>query len=463
MKLYKQDLLTLLISLFIFTGCENPDSIGLDVDPDNAIEGKLIDTLTIKSATVKEDSTKTNSLTKYPLGHLTDPVFGITDSKLAVSLTLPSESLTFGTSPVLDSAVLVLKYADEYSGDANSRLFVEVEQLASRLTISSDYYNTTEHPVNANGVILGSKAFKVNQKDGKVNLKDSITVTDILKGKPDVTIKKAPQLRIPISAQFIQDNFFNTAAANLATNTAFNDFIKGLHIKINGASTTGAGGLATFDLASTDTRLELYYKSQGASAIDTTVTTFAINPAFSAATIKHNYSNTPVQAQLNNPAGTYTANYVQPLGVKTKIRFPHIQNLKSLGEISINKAELVVQVEGGSDIFAPAPRIFVYRTDIADQRQLIPDVALGLNDLALGGFYDIPKKQYRFTMTAYIQDILSGRLTQYDTFITAVDEKASSSTALLPSATTVSRSVIGSGIKSAPYTMKLNIIYTKAN
>ena len=456
MKLYKQDLLTLLISLFIFTGCENPDSIGLDVDPDIAIEGKLVDTLTVRSSTVKEDSVLTNSLSEYPLGYLKDPAFGITDSRLAVSLNLPSENLTFGTSPVLDSAVLVLKYADEYTGDANSRLFVEVEQLGVRLTINSNYYNTTEHPLALNSVILGSKSFKVN-------LKDSMAVTDIIKGKPDVTVKKGPQLRIPISAQFIQDNFFNKAAANFATNTAFNDMIKGLHLRVNGALTTGAGGLASFDLANTDSRLELYYKTRTATAVDTTVTTFNINTGASAATVKHDYSGTPVETQLNNPAGTFTVNYIQPLGVKTKINFPYLQNLKSLGEITVNKAELVVKVEGGSDIFSPSPRLFIYTTDIADQRQLIPDVSLGLNERSLGGFYDTATKQYKFTLTAYVQDILSGRLKQYDKFITAVDSKATSATALFPSATTVSRAVIGSGIKNAPYTMKLNVVYTKAN
>ena len=456
MRLYKQDLLTLLISLFIFTGCQNPDSIGLEVDPDIALEGKLVDTLTLQTQTVKDDSVTTNSLSKYPLGYLKDPAFGITDSKLAVSLTLPSENLTFGTSPVLDSAVLVLKYADEYSGDVNSRLFVEVEQLGIRLTVNSNYYNTAEHALALNSIVIGSKAFKAN-------LKDSMAVTDIIKGKPDATVKKAPQLRIPISAQFIKDNFFNKAAVNFATNSAFNDMIKGLHLKVNGGLTTGAGGLATFDLGNTDSRLEIYYKAQNGTATDTTVTTFNINTAASAATIKHDYTNTPVATQLNNPTGTYTANYIQPLGVRTKLNIPYLQNLKSLGDITINKAELVVQIEGGSDIFAPAPRLFLYRTDIADQRQLVPDVLLGLNERALGGIFVPAKKEYRFTLTAYIQDILTGRLTQYDTFIAAVDSKATNQSALFPSATTVSRAVIGSGIKNAPYTMKLNIVYTKAN
>src|SRR5690606_422518 len=132
---------------------------------------------------------------------------------------------TFGTSPALDSAVLVLKYADEYAGDVNSRLFVEVEQLGNRLTATTNYYNTTDHPLALNSVVIGSNAFKAN-------LKDSMAIVDVIKGKPDANVKKAPQLRIPISAQFIEDNFFNKAASNFVTNSAFNDMIKGLHLKV---------------------------------------------------------------------------------------------------------------------------------------------------------------------------------------------------------------------------------------
>ena len=453
MKLFKQDLLTLLISLFIFTGCQNPDGIGLEVDPENAIEGKLIDSLTILSATVKEDSVSTKSLTKYPLGYFNDPVLGPTDAGLYASLTLPTDNLTFGTTPTLDSAVLVLRYADEYAGDVNSYLNVEVYQLASRLTVNSNYFSTAEHLANPD---------LITSKSVKVNLKDSIGVVDIVKGKPDVNKKNAPQLRIPIPASFILPNFLNAAATNFKDNNVFNDFIKGLHLKVNQNQTTGAGGIALFDLANTDSRLELYYKSTNGTVADSNVTSFNFNTAFTAASIRHDYAGTAVETQLNAPATTYNVNFIQPLGgVKTRLTFPYVQNLKALGDITINKAELVVQVETGTDIFAPAPRLFLYRTDIAEQRQLMPDVILGLSDISLGGFYDIPKKQYKFALTAYIQDILSGKLTQYNTFITAIDSKANSTAGLLPSATTASRVVIGSGSKTAPLKMKLNVIYTK--
>ncbi|HUH33894.1 MAG TPA: DUF4270 domain-containing protein, partial [Daejeonella sp.] len=437
MKLYKQDLLTLLISLFIFTGCENPDSIGLDVDPENAIEGKLIDSVTVRSATVKEDSVTTNGLSKYPMGYLNDPSFGPTDAKLAVSLNLPSESVSFGKSPILDSAVLVLRYSDEYTGDVNSQLMVEVGQLAERLTINSNYFSNAEHP---------AKPGTVGSKLAKVNLKDSVSIIQIVKGQPDITVKRGPQLRIPLSAAFIQTNFLNADSTHFKNTSAFNDFIKGLQIRVNKDLTTGAGGLATFNLADSTSRVEVYYRNQSGTTIDTTVRVFPVNTSASAATVTHSYAGTPVETQLKAPATTYEVNYIQPLGgVKTHLTFPYIENLKALGNITINKAELVVQVQTGTDIFSPSPRLFLYRTDIAGQRQLIPDVLLGISDASLGGIYIAASKQYKFTLTAYVQDLLNGKLNQYNTYITAIDSKASNDQALFPSPSTVSRVAIGSG------------------
>ena len=82
MKLYKLDLLTLLISLFTLSSCQNTDSIGLDVDPATEVTGTFTDTITVISSTVKEDTMVTNTLEKYPLGYLVDPTFGKTTEKL---------------------------------------------------------------------------------------------------------------------------------------------------------------------------------------------------------------------------------------------------------------------------------------------------------------------------------------------------------------------------------------------
>lgn len=460
MKLYKLDLLTLLISLFILGGCQNTDSIGLDVDPSTDINGNNVDTITVRTATVREDSLVTNSLTQYPLGYFIDPIFGKTTANIALSLNLNTANVTFGTSPVLDSAVLVLHYGTEFYGDSTSQLQMEVHQLSNRLIETTSYYNTDTHSFN--NTVIGSKSVRVN-------IKDSVRVTEIVTGKPDVQKTKAPQVRIPINSSFINTNFLNAAPANFTTKALFNEFIKGLYLKVNKAQSTGSGGIAFFNLKDSS-RLEVYYKSQNGTTIDTTLVTFPIHNGSApvASEFKHDYTGTNVQTQLSNTSVQYDFTYAQALaGVRTRINFPYIQSLKSLGNIAINKAELIVSVEGGTDLFKPSPRLLLYRTDIANQRQLVPDfgidASVAMTDFEFGGFYNASKKRYKFVITTYIQDILKGKLKQYDTYLAPVNTDYNRSSGPIPSGATASRVVIGSGKGGVTYKMKLNIIYSKIN
>jgi hypothetical protein len=460
MKLYKLDLLTMLISLFILSGCQNTDSIGLDVDPSTDINGNFVDTVTVRSSTVREDSVLTNTLTQYPLGYFNDPIFGKTAANIALSLTMANSSTTFGTAPVLDSAVLVLHYGNEFYGDSTSKFQIEVRQLAEQLSKSKSYYN--QYSFNVNPTVIGSQLVTVRRRD-------SVKVNQIVTGKADVVKTKAPQIRIPLNASFINNNFLNTAATNLSSQEAFIKFIKGLHLRVNEAQSSGPGGIAFLNLTDSS-RLDIYYKSTSGTTIDTTIASFPIlngtQPV--AAQFTHDYTGTNIQTQLNNPATQYDFTYVQGLaGLRTKVRFPHLEKLKELGNITINKAELIVSVVGGTDNYKPSPRLLMYTTDIASQRQFIPDSgadpAIALGDIDFGGFYDSTNKRYKFVVTTFLQDILKGKSKQYDTFIAPVNVTYSRQLGPTASGTTASRAVLGSGKNGVAYKMKLNIFYSKIN
>ena len=460
MKLYKLDLLTLLISLFILGGCQNTDSIGLDVDPATDISGNFIDTVTITSATVREDTVLTNTLSQYPLGYLSDPIFGKTTANIAMSLTLDPPGLTFGTNPVLDSAVLVLHYGKEFYGDSTSLFQVEVHQLKNALNSSTAYYNTM--PQSYNSTVIGSKKLRFN-------IKDSVRVTEIITGKADIQTNKAPQIRIPISSSFITSNFLNATSTTLSTDELLNKEVKGFYLTINKAQSSGPGGIAFFNLTDSS-RLEIYYKNDSGTTIDTTLHKFPIvsNSMPVVADFNHDYTGTDILNNLNNTATQNNLTYIQGLGgLRTKIRFPYIDKLKSLGNITINKAELIVSVVGGTDTFKPASRLIMYRTDIANQNQYIPDFSIdqtvSLTDIDFGGFYNATNKQYKFLITTYIQDMLKGKIKQYDTFIAPVEDAFNRSDGFSASGNTAGQAAIGSGKSGVSYKMKLNIIYSKIN
>ena len=460
MRLYKLDLLTLLIGLFILSSCQETESIGLEVDPTTEIKGSLLDTITINASTVAEDSIITNTLEQYPLGYLNDPIMGKTTANIGMSLTLDPPGLTFGTNPVLDSAVLVLFYGKEFHGDSTSKFELEVHQLANALTATTPHFNTKK--IEYNNPVLGSKFLRFN-------LKDSIKVTELVKGKPDVQKSKAPHIRIQLNNAFITNNLLTAGTSILASNAALNNSINGLYLTVNKAQTTGKGGIAFFNLADSS-RLEVYYKSQNGTAIDTVLQKFPIKNSTSPviADFKHDYTGTSIQTQLNNPNTKFDQTFVQGLaGLRTRIYFPYLDKLKSLGNITINKAELILTVVGGTDQIKPAQRLLLYQTDIAKQRQFIPDFGtnpvVSMTDLDFGGFYDSTNKRYKFVVTTYIQDILRGRLKQYDTYIAPVGLNYNRQTGPLPSGATATSAVIGSGKSGVSYKMKLNIIYSKIN
>ena len=466
MKLYKLDLLTLLVSLFTLSACQNQDGIGLDVDPANAVNGSTFNTLEIKSQTVPEGALNTLFLNKHPLGDLNDDIFGQTNASLSVSLRLPSDALTFGTEPTLDSAVLILAYAKEFTGDSTSSFRFDVNQLNEKLTTNSDFTNTTVHAFNSQ--VIGTKI-------ARVNLKDSVKINSIVVGGPDIPKALAPHLRIPMDAIFIKENFLSGNSNNFKNNYLFSNFIKGLHISMTKLDAGKVGGVTLLNFSSTSiSKLELYYKSKKDTKIDTTVTSFAIqnlNATPIAATILHNYEGKDVKKQLDNGDVEADVTYIQSLaGVRTKLNITSLQALKDIGNIIINKAELVLSVPDGTySNVAPASRIYLYTTDIAGQRSILPDNApfnnleiRGLTDLQFGGLYTITKN-YKFVITSYLQDILKGKIPANDLFLSAADPSATGTNALNPNFSSTGRTVLGSGKSTSAFKIKLNVTYTKVN
>jgi hypothetical protein len=89
MKFFRLDLLTLLISLFILNSCKNEDTIGL-APGSGSLSGTIVDTATIYTNTVLEDTIETSAIVKLPVGFLNDPIFGTTETDIITDLNLPN-------------------------------------------------------------------------------------------------------------------------------------------------------------------------------------------------------------------------------------------------------------------------------------------------------------------------------------------------------------------------------------
>jgi hypothetical protein len=462
MKFFRLDLLTLLISLFILNSCKNQDSIGLGITSSNQLQGTLIDTSTINANTVLEDTVVTSgALAKNPLAYFIDPVMGITQSDIATDLNLPSSvAFTPPTGVVtIDSARLVLKYADGFYGDSiASRYTVNVYQLKEKFNGTALYYNTKQWSVNTS--LLGSLSFNVRSHD-------SIRIFNIISGAPDTLIKVPPQIRIPINTSFISTNLLNASSTVLSSNVIFQNTIKGLYITIDKTRTTGAGGILMIQPADS---LAVYYRAVNGATVDTAVLYLPLNSF--ASTIHHTYSQV-IQTELNNtktPRGTI---YLQGLaGLRAKISFPallaNLRNnlLKKDSDIVLNRAELVVSPSAGSTIpYQPLPKITMYTLDIANQRTLIEDASStdprsgGLS--VFGGFYSKSTKEYHFIITAFLQDLLLKKTVDYGTYLAPVDTTNTTSVDIATTPQVGARTIAVGNDKSAGLQLKLNIIYTK--
>ncbi|HEY0054161.1 MAG TPA: DUF4270 domain-containing protein [Pedobacter sp.] len=459
MKYFKLDLLTLLIGLFLFSSCKKNGTIGLDVASDDLINSIFTDTITINTITVRDDSTLTSAnpetVGQNALGLIKDPLLGTTEANLAIALSLPSEGFSFGDNPTLDSAILVLKYGDEFYGDSlSSKYVINVHQLTKPYNLGRNYYSSSSFPHDSLSNIGGINATRFAWRD-------SVRINTIVKGGADKPVIVAPQIRIPITSSFINSNFINANSNTFKTNTAFNNLIKGLYITVNKTQSAGTGGIIFIDPRSVISKLDIYYKTTTGTVIDTALASFPV--ATAASQIKHTRT-TEVETQLNttNTSASFATVYVQPLGgLRTKIKFPYLSKLNESGKISINKAELVIPVLDNTAVFPfkPAPRLALYRSDIAGQRVIIPD---NFNQATFGGFYNATDKTYTFNVTNYIQSILSNKLVQYDTFIAPIDLPSTTTPNIFSSATTAARSVLGGG--NHPTTrMKLKLTYTKPN
>ncbi|WP_256010800.1 DUF4270 domain-containing protein [Desertivirga xinjiangensis] len=469
MKYFKRDLFFLCINLIIFSSCQKSDLVGLGVDPDNLIKSDL-EVTSVNAFTEKEDSLITTGSSRHAFGYLVDPVFGTTQASIALGLSLPSDGFSFGTSPELDSAVLVLKYGNEFYGDSTkaSTFPIEVHQLTERYNSSASYYNTKNWAYN-NSVI--SKNLVVSHFPWRDS---SRSVFQIIDGIQDTAVKVLPQLRIPLDETFIRDKIMNASAANLASNTAFSNYFKGLYVTVKPVAATNPGGLIFFDLQTTDvSRLEIYYRNvKDDNSKDTNMVAFGFSNTTASSKIVHTFS-TDIEQQLDNPGSGSEVVYSEALGgLRTRLHFPddELNKIKAFGEIAVNKAELIVTEvlpQGSGTVLAPAARLALYRTDIAGVRKPVPDNAIGMDarylpEILFGGFYNKDTRKYSFIITSYIQDLLSGRLKQYDTYLAPIARGLTGSSNISPSAITAGRTVLAGSTNSNPdYRMKLKVYYTR--
>jgi hypothetical protein len=473
MKFFRIDLLTLLISLFILNSCKNQDTAGFTLGTKGTLSGSLVDTATIYTNTITDDSISTTGIEKCPIGFITDPIFGTSSAGLATDLNLPlSSSYTPPAGTItIDSAVLIMKYADGFYGDSTQNYTLNVYQLGSKFNDNNTYYSNFVW--NVSSTLLASQGIMPRPLD-------TVRIDSAISGRKDSLVKHSPELRVPLNKSFFSTNLFQAGSTTLNSNLIFNNNVKGLYINVSKAS--GPGGIMMFKGDSLS--VNLYIRAVSGTVIDTTVVTLPIS--HHASSVTRSYS-TVVQAAINNKTPTDSLVYFEGLaGTRVKVSFPFIQQLFSTkggsNNVVINHAELVVTPYPGTNMpgtdipsyLAPLPKLTLYRYDIAHTRIEVDD-AVGASTPTLvadfGGYLQLgtPRSPaaYHFLVTTYLQNLITNRTKDYGTYIAPVDTTNTAGVDIAPTISVAARTyapggyINAPGVKNNPYAMKLNVIYTQ--
>jgi len=432
-RLFGAKFFTVMVLAIAIAGCKKESELGEDLMPPNeALDVRTTDTLTLVAYSVAEDSLRTDETPIAVLGHYQDPVFGYTAASMFTQFHIANAALNinFGAGAVLDSTVLTLGYNFDFYGDTTVSQTLSVYQMTESIYKDSVYYSHQTKSYYPSPV--GSVTFAPRPR------------TKVVLGQDTVPA----HLRIKLDPTFGQIIFSQSGGTNLSSNANWINFMKGLYIAPSGSP---GGGLIYINPKDTLTRLTLFYHTP----TDTTKFSFVVNnttPYYSY--YKHNFQNASpdLQSQMNNNT-TSDYVYVQSLaGVKTKIEFPFLENWKNLGyKVAINKAELIIKADPSfsTDNLPLNKQLYVTSVDSAGKQSLTLDFFE--SSAYYGGSLNTTANEYKINLARHFQSVINGNTDNYGIFLKEIFPSESGR-----------RGVLGSPT-SPTYKMHIRLVYTVIN
>lgn len=402
-------------SSMLWISCEKPEeTLGEELQPNEDLLNTFnSDTSSILAYTLAEDSLRTDALNPALVGAYQDPIFGthqashITEVRLSTELPqfIP-DSLTLADVTV-DSLVLALHYRPlEYAGlpvfqyAGSGSQYFEVFEVLDSLELNTPYYDRSTVQVSTEDLVLPGH-----------NIQQPIFDQDAVVGGDTIE----PQLRIQLKHS-LANRILEASADSALTSAAFVSLLKGLKISVDPTksflSQTGITYFETFDGIAGST-LSMYYSLAG----DTAQLSYDFEIRASTAKFNqftHDYERASPSLQSQVIAGDRAPGlqdlYVQAMGgTKVRIAFPHILDFKELGNVAVNKAELIVPARLNrldlSKGYFPPNALFLFGLNEEERIFLLSDQL----DNAIDGNYNEEEGYYRFLITRHIQQVLSGQ------------------------------------------------------
>lgn len=441
----QRNLAIMLISALFFS-CQDPIGIVIDTPSTGGqITTIFTDTIKVAASTVQLDSTFTSGQGSIVVGHYKDPVFGDVSAKSFAQITLPLLNTDVFTSlvfpdadkglTVYDSVYIYVAHNAFVYGDTTKPFNLAIHRLTDNFT-KTKY--TKDDVLGYDPTPLSSKEFNyVDLKRAASTAQDSLLIFKL----PDAL------------GQELYDLVGTDTGTDLDKFTAA---VKGL------AFISKSNAENIFGLSISGSYIQLFYHTTNDLTTRKSIPLTFYSQRFSQ--IKNDRQGTALQnlklleAIPQNLTNDRT--YIQTgLGVSTKLLFPSLVKLQNTDNITINRAELVIEpdLDQVSANYQTPPQIAMVQLDNANQIKrttagLIDFVALdALSGTQYISTYNTTNNNYSFNFTSYLQDLISKK-------------KATDGIALVPSllnSTNSTISIYNSNVsRMVIKNIKLNVYYS---
>lgn len=439
----------LVLTLICFISCDKSLLGEGLLSEDDKITGTFTDTCTIVTELVNDVSVRSDRLTQLLLGSMVDPIFGKTSAGMMVEFGLPIAGLPDTVKGYsLDSIFLNLQLTGFYGDTTIPQTFV-VFKILEPFDKQNTYFSD---------LTPGVSMIEVGRVENVLFRPKSKTT---IGGEPSDLKRIRIQLSDVFGASLV--NHIKTEATE--SNSNFEKFLPGLFVVPD--TTSFGGGVASVNLNSLVSNMTVHYKNSKGNRITSVFTTFI--SGFNINTYRHNYNGTVIADVLNNPEFSKEVSYVQGAsGLKTKVLFPHIENLKNK---AILKAELeVTEIYDDSRItFTPLVRLLAIRKDGDKEANLRDYIFFGENHFRGIGVDSTnlegkKVKKYKLNITDYFKNLLLEKYVNEGIFITSYIAQEKKGGETNSNIYTPARVVIGgSDHPVEEYKMKLLLRYTGIN
>lgn len=358
--------------------------LGSDViDSNTILGGTSIDTFSLVTYTIDEDSIISDNPSNVVLGSYIDPVFGSYNASFFTQLRLAGVDPNFGdpNTIVIDSFVLALEYVGNY-GDLDPQTF-EAYELEESMSLDSTYYSFSTLAYNAlNLVPLDNATISPNTSSPSVVGGDSL----------------APQLRIHLDTLLARSLITEATSGGttFSSNDEFLEFFKGLYLRTNNlAQVSGEGAALYLNINDPSSKATIYFQQDG----EPTSYDLIINSDCADFTkIAIDQTGTNVEAVIQDSTVGQNTYYAQAFGTRAALSFPGILSLPE--NIVIHRADLSLPVQFQTGYkYQPGTNISVATRADSSSTNLV--------NIGVFGVYNPAEKQFNINIREYVQSIVN--------------------------------------------------------